>query len=71
MWMLKRMLYGLRDAPAAWQDMLAEILTEPGFVRGTYDPSIYMHPSKQMTMVVHVDNFHLTGPDDEMMQLML
>ena len=69
-WMLRRMLYGLRDAPAAWQDMLAEILVEQGFVRGRYEPSIYMHPTKQLTSVVHVDDFHLTGPDEEMLKLM-
>ena len=45
LWMLRRMLYGLRDAPAAWQDMLAEILVEQGFVRGRYEPSVYMHPT--------------------------
>ena len=62
--------HGFRDAPAAWQDMLAEILVEQGFVRGRYEPSIYMHPTKQLTLVVHVDDFHLTGPDEEMLKLM-
>ena len=71
LWMLRRMLYGLRDAPAAWQDTFAEILVEQGFVRGRYESSIYMHPTKQLTLVVHVDDFHLTGPDEEMLKLMV
>ncbi len=29
-----------------------------------------MHPAKQLTLVAHVDDFHLTGPDEEMLKLM-
>ena len=64
------MLYGLRDAPAAWQNHLADLLVAGGYHRGVLEPSLFWHPEEHVCVLVHVDDLHVTGPDHAVMSLM-
>ena len=60
-WRLRKMLYGLRGAPAAWQAHLSELLQSMGFRRGTFEASMFYHPEWKVYVLVHVDDIHMTG----------
>ena len=66
MWQLQKMLYGLRDAPAAWQQHLALELVGMGFDRGTFEPSLFHHTARQLYVLIHVDDLHMCGPESDM-----
>ena len=70
LWKLNRMLYGLRDAPAAWQNHLSDLLVAAGYQRGVFEPSLFWHPEHHVYVLVHVDDLHATGPDHAVQQLM-
>ena len=70
LWRLNRMLYGLRDAPVAWQNHLSDLLIAGGYRRGTFEPSLFWHPECQVYVLVHVDDLHVTGPDSSVRALM-
>ena len=44
LWRLKKAMYGLRSSPKAWQDHLASILQQLGYVRFISEPNVYKHP---------------------------
>mmetsp|Transcript_7689 Transcript_7689/g.18846 ORF Transcript_7689/g.18846 Transcript_7689/m.18846 type:complete len:91 (+) Transcript_7689:3482-3754(+) len=53
---LKKALYGLKEAPRAWNDTLHKHLTEHGFRRSKVDPCLYFHDEKQLWVGVIVDD---------------
>ena len=55
--LLKRSLYGLRDAPQAFEKKVRELLEAIGFVRGVYSPCVFVHHTKHLIYVVHGDDF--------------
>jgi hypothetical protein len=69
LWRLKKMLYGLRGAPAKWQEHLSSVLAKSGYLRGVFEPSLFWHPAKHVYVLVHVDDLHLTGPDQAVITL--
>ncbi len=67
--LLKKFLYGLREAPKLWHDWLEKGLVRAGFTVSTYDPGIYY--GRGMALVVYVDDVLLFGPDENEMQKVL
>ena len=60
LWKLKKALYGLRAAPAAWQKHFAKVVTTSlHFTRSKYDPNVYFAPG--IWILVHVDDILLVG----------
>ena len=60
---LKKALYGLRQAPRAWNVKLNGILQELGFRRCSKEPSLYCKDKKKdvLIVVVYVDDLLVTG----------
>ena len=56
--LLKKSLYGTRDAAANWTDEYTRVLTDVlGFVKGEASPCSFHHPTKNIKVVVHGDDF--------------
>ena len=60
---LNKALYGLRQAPRAWNIKLNRILQEFGFTRCSKEPSLYKREDKKgvLMVCVYVDDLHVTG----------
>jgi hypothetical protein len=61
---LKKALYGLHQAPRAWNQKLDESLTSVGFQRCPSDPAIYCRGNKKgdrLVVGVYVDDLIITG----------
>ena len=63
---LRRMLYGLRSAAATWENHYADKLVAEGFVRGLSSPVAFHHPGRQLSLVVHGDDFTFVGEPREL-----
>ena len=55
-WRLKKVMYGLRSSPKAWQDYLAEVLQKLSFVRQMSEPNIYTNATRDCYIMVYVDD---------------
>ena len=66
-WKLKRCIYGLKDAPRAWYERVADELQRLGGTRSMYDEAMFLWYDKNMklegTLVSHVDDFVYSGTD--------
>ena len=51
-WKLKKALYGLRAAPRAWQDHLAELVHTHNFKRMQSEANVYASLALKVTMLV-------------------
>jgi hypothetical protein len=62
---LKRALYGLHQAPRAWNAKLNDTLIELGFTRSPSEPSIYTRKigQNQLIVGVYIDDLVITGVD--------
>jgi hypothetical protein len=62
---LSKALYGLHQAPRAWNAKLDCTLSALGFVRSLSEPAIYTRRSNssQLVVGVYVDDLVITGPD--------
>ena len=60
---LKKVLYGLRQAPRAWNIKLNQILRDLSFRRFSKEPSLYRreHGHEMLIVVVYVDDLLVTG----------
>jgi hypothetical protein len=70
---LVRWLYGMRPAAKAWEDDYSAKLLGAGFRRGVASPTCFFHPAWGMRIVVHGDDFTMTGKQrhlDEFTKLM-
>ena len=59
--MLRKAMYGTRDAPQIWQQEVQKAMESLGFTMSTLQPSVYYHREKDMVVVVHVDDFLCSG----------
>ena len=59
--MLLKALYGTRDAPLAWQEALTRFLVDLGFEASKLHPAIFHHPSRNVDIVIHVDDMFCCG----------
>lgn len=60
---LKKALYGTRDAARAWEMEYNRTLVKLGFVAGKSSTCVFYHAEKDMRLVVHGDDFVLSGKE--------
>eukprot|EP00435_Cladocopium_sp_Y103_P020287 s1005_g4.t4 len=65
LWRLKKAMYGLRSSPKAWQDHLATVLQQLGYIRLTSEPNVFRHPDNKAYIMVYVDDLLFTGETQE------
>ena len=61
LWKLKKALCGLRTAPRAWQDHLAELRHTHHFKRMQSDANVYVSLALKVTILVPVDGLMVCG----------
>ena len=59
-------LYGFRDAAAAWERFYCEKLEGCGFTRGTSCGVVFYHPERDLSGVVHGDDFTFCGLEEDL-----
>ena len=64
LWLLKRAMYGLKQAPALWQTHFAKTMISLGFHRCKTDPNLYVHSSKELYVLCYVDDLLVCGNPD-------
>ena len=63
---LDNWLYWFRPAAAAWENHYAGKLEEAGFVRGVSTPVSFYHPERDISLVVHGDDFTFVGEQEHL-----
>ena len=58
---LNKAMYGLRDAPAIWQGVVRDLMSELGFSAIPTMPCVYYHKEHDIMIVAHVDDFLAVG----------
>ena len=66
---LRKAMYGLREAPVIWQDVVRELMSDLGFAACRTMPSVYYHREWDVCVVAHVDDFLSCGPKDSLLKL--
>ena len=66
---LKKALYGTRDAPQLWQQTLTKVLVKMGFEGSRLQPGVFVHKTREIMMVTHVDDFLVGGPPEDLLWL--
>ena len=64
--LLKRSLYGTRDAPSNWEKAIKDALEGLGFKQGRSNPCLYFHQEKSLRLNVHGDDFTVVGSYEEL-----
>jgi hypothetical protein len=59
--LLDKAMYGTRDAPLIWRSTVDLMMKGLGFVSSMLQPAVYYHPSRQIRVMTHVDDFLVTG----------
>jgi hypothetical protein len=63
---LRRSLCGLKQAPHAWFQHFASMVTAVGFFDNTHDPALFVHVSHcDRTLLLYVDDMIIIGDDPE------
>ena len=67
---LDKALYGMKQAPRAWYETLAQFLLENGFTRGTIDKTLfYINKGNDLLLVqIYVDDIIFGSTNDNMCQ---
>ncbi len=60
--LLKKAMYGTRDAAQNWEFEYTEMMTEAGFKQGSYSKCVFYHEQKNIREVVHGEDFTALGP---------
>ena len=61
-----RCVYGTRDAGAIWEDTYRAALEDMGFISGAGSPCCFWHEAKNISVVVHGDDFTAMGLNDDL-----
>ena len=67
---LKKALYGLKQSPRLWYEFLAEILKAIGFITLPYDSGAFVHPTKGVVILCHVDDFLALGENEAIKEVL-
>ena len=59
-------LYGCREAAQAWEEHYSEKMESVGFTRGTHSPVVFYHEEKDLSCVVHGDDFTFEGEAEDL-----
>ena len=68
--LLRKNLYGTRDANQNFEFLVSEILTSYNFVQGVFNPCLYVHIAKQIYVYVHGDDFVVLSTRTESLWLL-
>ncbi|GKC31970.1 retrovirus-related pol polyprotein from transposon TNT 1-94 [Tanacetum coccineum] len=71
MYKLKKALYGMKQAPRAWYDMLSSLLISQDFSRGSVDPTVFIRrDGKELLLVqIYVDDIIFAASTPELCDL--
>ncbi len=58
-------IYGESSAPRRWEDTVAPWLVSIGFVRGENEKSVFHHPTRDLVLVLYVDDALVDGEEDD------
>ncbi|CEM19559.1 unnamed protein product [Vitrella brassicaformis CCMP3155] len=61
---LRKALYGLKEAPRAWNITLHNQLYDRGFVRHPQEPCVYLHKNNNILLVVFVDDILIVSEQE-------
>ena len=61
-----RCVYGTRDAGAIWEDCYRDLLESIGFKSGVASPCVFHHYERDISTVVHGDDFTSLGTDENL-----
>ena len=64
--LLRKSLYGTRDAPANWEATILRVMTLLGFTQGRSNSCLYFHPVREIRVEVHGDDFTGLGAKDQL-----
>ena len=64
--LLRKAMYGTRDAPAAWSRLVRAMLAELGFAPCMSCACVLFHSGRGITVVSHVDDFLCSGPASQL-----
>ena len=67
--LLRKAMYGLREAPAIWQSVVRDLMCKLGFEACVTVPCVYYHEDRDLVVVAHVDDFLVSGPHGELERL--
>jgi len=59
--LLKKAMYGTRDAPLIWRSTVDRVMKELGFSVSMLQSGVYFHPQRHIRVMTHVDDFLVTG----------
>ena len=59
-------LYGFRKAASAWEGYDVSLLENVGFIRGTSCGVAFYHKERDISVVVHGDDFTFCGLDEDL-----
>ena len=62
--LLHKTMYGTQDASHVWQEHYSKKFIERGFVQGQAWTSVFQHPERDVTLLVHGDDFLVLGDED-------
>ena len=65
-WLLRRCLYGTKDAPARWEAHYTKHLEKMGFTKGLASSCCFSHPQRKVRCVVHGDDFTFVGEEADL-----
>jgi len=60
--LLRKSLYGTRDAPSNWEAAIKEVMQTLNFVQARSNSCLYFHEGYQIRCEVHGDDFTAVGP---------
>uniref|UniRef100_A0A0K0FTB4 Retrovirus-related Pol polyprotein from transposon TNT 1-94 n=1 Tax=Strongyloides venezuelensis TaxID=75913 RepID=A0A0K0FTB4_STRVS len=63
-WRLKKALYGLRQAPKAWNNTVTSILLSLGLIQCQCDFSVFKNIDDTLFLTIYVDNFLFIGKNE-------
>ena len=61
-----RCVYGTRDAGKLSEDTYTQAMRHAGFTTGTAKPCVFYHTVRDITIVVHGDDFTALGTDNNL-----
>ena len=61
-----RCVCGTRDAGKLWKDTYTQAMEHAGFVTGTANPCVFYHKVRDITLVVHGDDFTALGTNNDL-----
>ena len=59
-------MYGTRDAALNWSAEYTEVLRQDGYRQGTANPCLFVHPTTDVAIMVHGDDFIAVGTDQHL-----